>query len=153
MRRTDREITNFNEIIDILNRAATLRLGIQGEEYPYVVPLCFGVKVEKEQVTIYAHGAKDGLKSTLLARNNNVCIEADIFHKYLQTERGFTALYESVIGFGTAETVTGSEAEAGMDSILTHCGFQNAPYDKSALEKITILKITLTKLTGKRHTI
>jgi len=151
MRRKDREITNQSEIIDILNRATTLRLGMKGDEYPYIVPLCFGFTAEKEQVTLYVHGAKEGLKNTLLAKNNKVCVETDIFHKYLQTERGFTALYESVLGFGTAEAVTGSQAEEGMAHILAHCGFANAPYDKSALEKITILKITLTKLTGKRH--
>lgn len=42
MRRSDREITDFNEIVDVLRRADTIRLGLHDDPYPYVVPLSFG---------------------------------------------------------------------------------------------------------------
>ena len=34
MRRTDREVTGFAEIMGILRRADTIRLGMHGEPYP-----------------------------------------------------------------------------------------------------------------------
>ena len=151
MRRTDREVTELNDIADILNRSKTLRLGLQGDQYPYIVPLSFGFTAKNGQITIYAHGAKDGLKHTLLAKNNHVCIETDIFHTYMQTERGITVLYESVIGVGKGQIITGNEAEIGMEKILRHCGFEDFAYDKKLLERITILRVDIVEITGKRH--
>lgn len=43
MRRKDREITDFNEIMKIIDKCDTCRLALIDEEYPYIVPLNFGV--------------------------------------------------------------------------------------------------------------
>ena len=48
VRRKDREVLNREEITDILSRCSTLRIGIQGEDYPYVVPVSFGLDTEGE---------------------------------------------------------------------------------------------------------
>jgi len=151
MRRTDREIKNFDEIIDILRRAETIRLGINGEPYPYVVPLSFGFEVVNDVVIIYFHGAKEGFKHELLAKDNHVCVEADIFHRYLKLEHGISVAYESVIGFGTAEIVYGAEAVCGIALALEHCGFAGYDYKLSELESVHIYKITLSSITGKRR--
>ena len=36
MRRKDREVQNKTEVFDILNRCDTIRIGMQGNQYPYV---------------------------------------------------------------------------------------------------------------------
>ena len=41
MRRKDREITDKNEIRDIINRSKVIRIAFTGEEYPYVLPFTF----------------------------------------------------------------------------------------------------------------
>ena len=151
MRRSDREIKNWDEIVDVLNRADTIRLGINGDPYPYVVPLSFGFEDRSGQLVIYIHGAKEGLKHTLLGKNNHVCVEAGIFHRYVDYGTGLTTEYESIIGFGTAEIITGNEAAAGLDLICSHCGFDGYEYDISALGHMHIYKITLTSVTGKRR--
>lgn len=43
MRRKDREITEFEEIIDVMERCGVCRLALHDEEYPYIVPLNFGM--------------------------------------------------------------------------------------------------------------
>jgi nitroimidazol reductase NimA-like FMN-containing flavoprotein (pyridoxamine 5'-phosphate oxidase superfamily) len=152
MRRTDREITDFNEIIDVLRRSDTIRLGLNSDPYPYIVPLSFGFEVLNDKISIYFHGAKEGLKHDLIAKNPHVCVEADIFHRYAETpQNSITTEYESFIGFGIAELTAGEEAIKGMDLLLEHCGYAGFEYDRKALDFTAIYRITLDSFTGKRR--
>jgi len=151
MRRTDREVTDFDGVIDILRRADTIRLGLHGEPYPYVVPLSFGFEAEDGGITLYFHGAKEGLKHELIRRDPHVCVEADIFHRYVQTPGGVTTQYESFIGFGRAECATGREAARGLDLLLEHCGFGGYVYDMTALDVTWVYKVALDSFTGKSN--
>lgn len=58
MRRKDREVQDRQEIFDILRRCDTVRIGIQGEKYPYVVPVSFGMEVVNDQAVVYFHCAQ-----------------------------------------------------------------------------------------------
>ena len=151
MRRLDREIKDWTAIVDIFERADTIRLAVNGSPHPYVVPLSFGYEDCGDSLNIYVHGAKEGLKHDLIQKNKNVCIEADIFHGYVELKAGLTAEYESVIGFGTAEAVHGDEVVKGMDLICSHCGYDKYEYDKSKLELMRIYKISVKEITGKRN--
>jgi len=151
MRRADREITDFNEIVDVLERADTIRLAMHDEPYPYIVPLSYGFEVSDGRVIIYFHGAKEGLKHELIAKNSCVCVEADIFHGYKEVPKSVTTEYESVIGFGTAELVSGDAAAHGIDLLLTHCGFDGFTYDRAVLGIVSVYKVTLESVTGKRR--
>ncbi|MCL2851862.1 MAG: pyridoxamine 5'-phosphate oxidase family protein [Defluviitaleaceae bacterium] len=153
MRRSERGIKNREEMMGVLRRADTIRLGMNGDSFPYVVPLSFGFEERDGQVVIYIHGAKEGFKHTLLDRNCNVCVEAGIFHRYTETDKGgLTTLYESVIGFGEAEAVDGEEAVKGLDLICSHCGYHGFVYDSAAaLTRMRVYRITLSSITGKRN--
>lgn len=153
MRRSDREIKNFNEIADVLSRCNTIRLGINGAEYPYVVPLSFGFEVKEQQITIYFHGAKEGLKHELIAKNNNVCVEASIFHRFVELpHNALTAEYESFIGFGKAIIVNGNEAIKGLNLICELAGFKDFEYGiEKALNATQVYKIDINNFTGKRR--
>ena len=151
MRRSDREVTGFHEIVDILRRADTIRLALHDEPYPYVVPLSFGLEVVGGKIVLYFHGAQEGIKHELIAKNRHVCVEADIFHRYTEVPGSVTTEYESVIGFGKVVPVTGEEATRGMDLLLTHCGYDGFLYDHEALNTMAIYRIELDKVTGKRR--
>ena len=150
MRRAEREIKDWDGILDVLRRADTIRLGLHGDQFPYVVPVSFGFEDCGGQIVIYIHGANEGMKHTLLDKNSSVCVEADIFHGYKETAVGVTAESESIIGFGTAVLIYGSEAVKGLDLICSHCGFHGYSYDKAALSHMRIYKITLSSVTGKK---
>jgi len=151
MRRKDREVTDFAEIADILKRSDTIRLGLHGDPYPYVVPLSFGFEAQDGQIALYFHGATEGLKHDLIQNNPLVCVEADILHRYAETGGSVTAEYESFIGFGRIERVSGGEAERGLDLLLCHCGYEGFEYDRSALGRTWVYKIELDSFTGKRR--
>jgi len=152
MRRSDREVTDFSEIVDILRRADTVRLGLRDEPYPYIVPLSFGFEASDGKLALYFHGATAGLKHELIARDPHVCVETDIFHRYTELSEGdVTTEYESVIGFGTAERVYGDEAAKGCDLLCAHCGYGGYAYDHTALEFTAVYRVTLDSVTGKRR--
>lgn len=152
MRRTDREVTDFNEIADILHRAGTIRLGLHDEPYPYVVPLSFGYETKDGKITIYIHGAKEGLKNNLISKNPHVCVQTDILHHFKQTPKSFSAEYESFTGFGIAERISGSEAKRAIDLMVAQCGFEGIGYDEALLEVTAVYKINLSSFTSKRNT-
>jgi len=153
MRRKDREVLNPNDIFDILNRCDTIRIGIQGEKYPYVVPVSFGLEIVDNTAIVYFHCAKQGLKVDLLQANPLVCVEGDIFHKIEKTEHGITTRYESVIGFGKCQLIADTdEIIHGLKTITDHYGHYDYPLERcKGLNHLLIVKIVLEEITGKRN--
>lgn len=154
MRRHDRELNTEEEILQVLDKCDTIRLALNSDTYPYIVPLSFGwEKHENGRVYLYVHGAKEGLRHTLLQRDFRVCVEADRCLGFVKVGEDCTCAYESVIGFGRAECVSGQEAVHGLELILRHCGFQGEEVPPRAAEYTSVWKITISQMTGKRRTV
>lgn len=62
MRRKDREITDITKLLEIVDEAKVLHLGLLDEGYPYIVPLHYGYVYEQDTLPFYMHSAKEGLK-------------------------------------------------------------------------------------------
>ena len=153
MRNKKREVTDVKEIFDILSRCDTVRIGIQGERFPYIVPVTPAVEMAEGKAVVYFHCAKEGMKIDLLRANPNVCVEGDIFIKTEKTAHGITTRYESVIGFGKCKVVDDDkEILEGLRLICEHCGFDNVPLDTCwGLSAVRIYRIELDSITGKRN--
>ena len=153
MRRKDREVLDINEVFDILNRCDTVRIAMQGEEYPYAVPVSFGAEMQNGRPVVYFHCARQGLKVDLLQTNPHVCVEGDIFIKTETTDHGITTRYESIIGFGECEFLTDREEIVhGLKLLTEHYGYFDYPLEHCrALEFLYVGKITLDEITGKRN--
>lgn len=152
MNRKDREITNQVEILHLLNRCDTLRLGLFNGDFPYVVPVSFGLDIVDDAAVIYFHGAKRGWKADCIKQNPHVCVEADIFYKVEPWKMGITARYESVIGFGEIEVVPEVEKVYGLTKILEHYNYPEHPVNQcKGLQNTIVYKILLHSLTGKRN--
>lgn len=151
IRMTSREIVESEEIIDVLMRCEVLRIAFRGDEYPYVVPVSFGVKRDGDDIVVYFHGAKEGKKAELIEKDPKVWVEGDIFYKAEETSYGITAKYESVMGFGIIEKVEGEELMNGLQAICAHYGFADyALKDCQTLPMVNLYRIKAHGLTGKR---
>lgn len=154
MRRSDREITDPNEIFDILRRCEICHLALGGE-YPYVLPLNFGFCHENGVLTLYFHGASEGEKLGRIGRDPRAGFAAETNVRLHMSEApcGCTACFESVIGFGKASVVTDEEErKKGLTLLLRHCGHEgNLGFDPRVLEKTTVFKLTAERFTAKRH--
>ncbi len=151
MRLKSREISDFDEIVDILERCNTLRIAFKGDTYPYIVPVSFGIKRNGSEILIYFHGAKEGYKVEQIEKNPMVCIEGDIFYKAEETSYGITAKYESVIGYGIIEKVQDDEIVQGLKAICEHYDYAEYPIENCKTLPMTVVyKIKIAELTGKR---
>lgn len=62
MRRSDREIKEFDKIVEVMRKCDVCRVAINDEKYPYILPLNFGMDVIDGKITLYFHGANEGKK-------------------------------------------------------------------------------------------
>ena len=154
MRRSDREIKNREEIIDVLARCDVLRLGINTTDYPYVVPMNFGYETEGQSLTIWLHCATEGRKLDLIEQNRRVGFEADCSHKLIPSETAcsFTMEYESVIGFGDIYICEDDISKIkGLKAIMNHYApGKEFLYTESTLASVCVFRLEIMQITGKR---
>ena len=152
MRHPDREITELQEIAQVFERADTIRIGMHGGDYPYVVPVSYGWELVDGKIAVYFHGARCGRKYELLRQDPRVCVEADVLNGYVPNGSSYTADYISAIGFGAAESLTGAEAVHGMQLLLRHCGAPEDVAERCILRDITeMTRVVLVQVTGKHR--
>ena len=83
MRRADREVTDVNEIIDIIDHCKVCHIALMDGEWPYIVAMNFAYRYENDQLVIYLHSAKEGKKLDLLRKDDHVCFEMDYDHEMI----------------------------------------------------------------------
>lgn len=152
MRKFQREVTNFEEIIKIIEQCDVVRLGLYADDYPYVVPLSFGYEAADGSICIYFHCAAEGKKIDLLRADDRACAEFDIFHRYVDTGHSLTADYESVMGFGHVQPCAGVEKVKGIRLLLEHTGYADRSAEQcAALPQVSVYKMVFTSFTAKKR--
>ena len=153
MRRTDREITDRDEIYKMLYRCTTVSLGFHDSDYPYVVPMTFGCALEEGKICVYFHCAGEGRKLELLKKDSRVCVEGHVYERVEETEGGITARYESVIGTGTAVRLEDkAEKVKALRVILEHYQSSGFPVTScKGLLSVEVYRIVLDAVSGKRN--
>lgn len=155
MRRSDREITSFDEIVSIMRKCTVCRVALFDDKYPYILPLNFGMSVEGENITLYFHGAETGKKYDLIAANNNVSFEMDCSHEVMYTDEKESCTwgmaYESVIGQGTIEILPDNEKEKALTFLMAQYGQKECRFDPEVLKRTKVMKLRVLSCTGKRR--
>lgn len=153
MRRKDREVTDKNEILSMLQRCRTVHIGIGSQPCPYVVPVSFGLEIRNGLPVLYFHSAKAGKKVELLGGSCEVSVTADTYFGVQKTGQGITTRYESVMGRGICETVMDpNEIIRGLRLITTHYGYPDYPLEECrGLSHVRLFRIRLEELTGKQN--
>ena len=77
MRRTDREITDRAEMLAIMEKCQVCRLALRNGDYPYILPVNFGMEEKDGQLVLYFHGAAEGTKYDLMAADPRASFEMD----------------------------------------------------------------------------
>lgn len=155
MRRSDREITDFQEQIEVMKRCDVCRLGLNAQEVPYILPLNFGMAVDGEQVVLYFHGAAEGTKHELIARDNRVSFEMDCAHELIldDEKQNCSMAYESIMGRGLIEPVPDRERMAALKCIMAHYRQEEFPVHEAVAERTNVFQLIVSQMTGKRRQI
>lgn len=153
MRRKDREVSDTEQIFDILNRCDTINLAMNGGIAPYVIPMTFGCAMEDGWIVVYFHSARDGRKWEILNRDPHVCVEAHLYYKTAQEGSGITAKYESVISTGVVELLEDkAEKVAAFQIMLDHYNRSGFPAQScKGLTDCAVFRVVLTEVSGKRN--
>ncbi len=154
MRRDEREVINIEDIFDILQRCDTIRIGMNGGDCPYVIPMTFGCELTDGRIIIYFHSAGAGRKWEILNRDPHICVEADLYYKVAKRENGdITAIYESVIGTGIAERLTDQKDKVdALKCMLTHYKESGFPVTScNGLPRVEVFRVVLDEVSGKHN--
>jgi len=153
MRRKDREITDFDEMIKIIKKCDVCRLALNDEDFPYIVPLNFGLDVQGDQVFFYFHSAMKGTKLDLIAKDNRASFEMDCEHNLILYEESMncTMGYASVIGHGTIEIVPDEDKYDALKILMRQYHAEDFQFNTEMMKVTTVLKMTVTDMVGKRR--
>lgn len=153
MRRKDREITEFDEIVKVMEKCDVCRIALNDDEYPYIVPLNFGMTVENGVITLYFHSAKEGAKLELIKKDNRAAFEMDCEHQLVtEVEEGnCTMNYKSVIGRGIVEFVSDEEKFGALKILMSHYHQEDFPFYERVIPQTAVYKLTVKEITGKNR--
>ena len=152
MRRKDREITDFHEIIEIIKKCDVCRIALNDEEFPYIVPLNFGLDVEGEQVYFYFHAAMEGKKLELIEKDNRATFEMDCDHKFILYEERMSCTmgYASVIGHGYIENVADEDKYEALKILMRQYHAEDFKFNTDMMKVTKVLRMRVTDMVGKR---
>jgi nitroimidazol reductase NimA-like FMN-containing flavoprotein (pyridoxamine 5'-phosphate oxidase superfamily) len=153
MRKKNREITDPNQILDIINKCEVMRVALCDDGEPYIVPLNFAYLLEGGKYVFYFHGAPEGRKIDMARKNPRVCFEVDCSLNIIKTEIPcqWTAEYESVIGYGQMIIIESEEEKKfALDLLMQRYGYKGElVYIEKALAGTAAFKIETESLTAK----
>ncbi len=150
MRRKEKEITDRNELHQIIRDSLICHLACCLDDQPYLVPLSFGY----DGHTVYFHTAKDGKKIKYLVLNPRVCLAFESEVK-LQTDLdlacNWTFHFRSVIAYGTAEELIDPDSRASaIKQIMLHYSDRDWKISDNELSRTILWRVQLDEITGKK---
>ncbi|HMK53944.1 MAG TPA: pyridoxamine 5'-phosphate oxidase family protein [Methanobacteriaceae archaeon] len=150
MRRSDKEIKDKKTIKGVLHEASICRIALSDDNNPYLVSMNFGY----DENCLYLHSAHEGRKIDILRKNNQVCFAVDIETEILKNSKpcNWGMRYLSVVGFGKAYFINNkNDKKQAFDVIMKKYSSETSfDYSDADLDRVTLIKIKIEKLTGKK---
>ena len=150
--RREREVTDPAQILDVLNRAKIVHIGMVDGDEPYVVPMNYGFTMEDGKLTIYLHGALKGRKLDVIRVNPKVffSLECDVqaFEGDIACRYGIA--YASVMGSGTAVIVEDvEEKKKGLSLLMKAQTGKDFTFDDKMTTIVSVIRIDVAEYTAK----
>jgi len=149
MRRKEKEITEASAIEAIIKKSLVCRLALSDDNFPYIVPLCFGYRDR----VLYFHGSLKGKKIDIIRKNQKVCFEFDINTEIVKAEDAchWSMKYRSVIGFGKAVLLKDlDEKRKALNIIMSQYSDRTFQFNDAILEKTGVIKVEIESIAGKQ---
>ncbi len=146
-----RDITGESELLDIIRRCQVCHIAMVDEEgLPYMIPMNFGFS----EGVIYMHGAQHGKKISILMKKPSVCINFSTDHllRYQNEEVAcsWSMKYRSVLAYGQAEFITGTEEKtAALHIIMAQYSDKAFKFNPPSIREVSVWKIRIDKMEGR----
>lgn len=155
MRRRDREITDSDQISEIISKCYCCRLAFSDDDGPYIVPLSFGYERNNNRFVFYFHSAPEGRKISCIKKGEPVGFEMDTNYmlKEAKTPCAHSARFQSVIGTGTVEFITDNKdkEQALLNIMLHNTGKRAWEIPERALDLVAVFKLVVNRISCKEH--
>lgn len=154
MTRRERQVTDINKILEILDKAKVVRIGLVDGDEAYVVPMNYGYTYENEKLTLYLHGARRGKKIDLMRANPKVFFEMDCdivpFEGEVACKYGIT--YSSIMGRGKATILEDPQEKMQALTYLmkTQTG-KDFEFNEKLVSVVAVIRIDVTEFTAKHR--
>lgn len=153
MRRKDREVTNLEDILSILDKAKILHLGLFDGEFPYVVPLHYGYEYKDESLVFYMHCAGEGHKLDLIRSNPQACIELECDVELVSGDQipcQYGSTYASLIGRGIAEILRDKEEKCkALSLLMNHQTGKAFEINEKMASTVEVIKVVVDEFSAK----
>ncbi len=154
MTRREREVTDWQEKLAILDKCKVLHLGLVDGDEAYVVPMNYGYEMQNDTLVLYLHGARQGRKIDLIRQNPKVFFEMDCditpFEGDIACRYGIT--YASIMGRGVAEILEDAEEKKHAMSVLMKTQTsKDFAFEDKMVAFVSVIKITASSFTAKRR--
>ncbi len=150
----EREVTDINEIREILDKGKIVHVGMIDGDEPYVVPMNYGYTLNEGVLTLYLHGALKGRKLDIIRVNPKVFIEidCDIVPFEGQTACHYGITYSSVMGLGKAEIVEDvEEKKSAMTFLMKTQTGKDFEFNEKMVNVVSVIKIVVPEITAKKR--
>ncbi|NTW04624.1 MAG: flavin-nucleotide-binding protein [Peptococcaceae bacterium] len=151
MNKMDREITDQEEIKEILRTGKYTTIAMCKNNEPYVVTLNYGY--DEANNSLCFHSAPKGLKIDIMEDNPTVCATVIVDKGYIQNKCKHP--FSSVVLWGKMEIMeTLDDKKLAMDVLITHLE-DNPENSKNRLRNdkmydfINLLRLNITSMRGK----
>ena len=154
MTKRERQVTDPQQIKDILDTAQVVHLGLSVDNEPYVVPMNYGYTMEEGKLTLYLHSAVRGKKLDMIRKNSKVFFEMDCdrkpFEGRLPCQYGLS--YSSLMGRGTAHIVEDVEEKKKAMSVLMKTQTdKDFSFEDRLVSIVTVIRIDVAEYTAKHR--
>lgn len=154
MTKRERQITDEAQILDILNRAKILHLGMAVDNEPYVVPMNYGYTRENGKLVLYLHSAVRGKKLDMIRANPNVFFELDCDHMPFEGVKPcqYGLSYSSVMGRGRATIVEDvEEKKKAMTLLMKTQTEKDFSFTEEWVSIVAVIRIDVAEYTAKHR--
>lgn len=152
--RRELEVTDRNEIVEILDKCKIVHIAMVDDGMPYLVPMNYGYTFEGDALTLYMHGALKGRKIDVLRANPNVFFEmnCDVQPFSGKVACQYGTMYSSIMGSGKAEILEDVEAKKeGLSLFMKSQTGEDFAFTDKMVSAVNVIKITVDEFTAKRR--
>jgi len=149
MRRKEQEITDRQEIDQVIKNSIVMRVGLADKDQPYIVPVCFGY----DGIALYFHGVKKGMKVDILKQNPKICFEFEEGCSVIKSDDSacdFSMQYKSVIGFGKSVFIDDEDEKRKILNIIkSQYSDKEFELPENMVKGTCVVKIEIESIFGK----
>ncbi len=154
MTRREREVTDINEIVKILDKAKIAHIGLVDDGMPYVVPMNYGYTLIDGKLTLYLHGATEGRKIDIIRKKPDVFAEIDCdieaFEGDIACRYGIT--YSSIMAEGTAHILDDiDEKREGLKALMKTQTGKDFEFTDKMVNVVSVIRIDVKEFTAKHR--